>query len=153
VPHPIREASVPAVKSRWTWSDQPSVVIEHDDWRAALEYAAALRQAGFSVLLCAGPDARGASGPCPLLVGSECALVAGADVVVTGLDTRTPPGRDVLAALLLRPRGPAVLALDGASEGGDGETRPGCTVVDASAGPWPLVRAVREATSEPPAAA
>ena len=59
-------------------------------WRAE----AAARAAGWQVVTCPGPRP-GPRPRCPVLEGSACPLVAGADVVVCGLDPEDAPGRAV----------------------------------------------------------
>jgi GNAT superfamily N-acetyltransferase len=58
---------------------RPRVLVESRSWWATAG-AAALRRAGYQVRQCQGPRS-GAGRPCPLLVGDECPLVEGADVV------------------------------------------------------------------------
>ena len=54
------------------------VVVVHHDGDMADQECDWLRQAGFSVEQCAGPQ----HGPCPILYGKPCPAVEGADVLV-----------------------------------------------------------------------
>ena len=54
------------------------VVVVHHDPDMADQESDWLRQAGFSVEQCAGPQ----HGPCPILYGKPCPAVDGADVLV-----------------------------------------------------------------------
>lgn len=67
--------------SPWPWPDRPRVLIESPDPEASLA-AAALRQAGYAVAICHGPTR---NERCPLVGSDDCALVIGADVVVSGV--------------------------------------------------------------------
>jgi hypothetical protein len=79
---------------------RPRVLIEHSDDAVALEYADALRRAGYSVAICRGPSGeRDPREKCVLVSGEPCAAVDGADIVVSGLGVRTPEKRAVLEAL------------------------------------------------------
>jgi hypothetical protein len=60
--------------------------------------ARVLRESGYEVSLCAGPESR--SSGCPLVVSGQCALVEDAQVVVHALDQADGSNRDVLAALM-----------------------------------------------------
>jgi hypothetical protein len=65
---------------------RPRVLVEDDHPALAISDFSAFRDAGFDVAVCPGPD----RGPdrCPLLRGDPCGIVAGADVVLHGLDPR-----------------------------------------------------------------
>jgi len=85
-----------------TWSPRstkPRVLVENPDRAELLAHADILRDAGYDVAICTGPDTgrgRKACG-CPLLEGERCALVDGSDVVVS---TSSLNGSDdILAAL------------------------------------------------------
>lgn len=80
----------------WRWSG-PRVVIEHPDEEEGLRLAGALRDAGFAVAVCSGPDE--ATG-CPLAGPGECAIARDADAIVSYLEAEVSP--DVLAALRAR---------------------------------------------------
>ena len=66
----------------WRVSDRPRALIEDADFGFALSTATTLRRAGYAVAICRGPEP---DEYCPLVGAHECALVAGADVVVSGL--------------------------------------------------------------------
>jgi hypothetical protein len=99
-------------------TDGPRVLIENPDRSVLWAHAEILRQAGYNVATCAGPQAgvtpelslqHGEQLPedvaplprekrlvCPLAAGQRCALVEGADVVVT--TTELVDGPAILAA-------------------------------------------------------
>jgi hypothetical protein len=83
---------------------RPRLLVE--DSRAALAISdySLFQDAGFDVAFCRGPGSD--PGACPLLRGQQCMLVAGADVVLHGLD----PGLGVAAAIRRhRPELPVVI--------------------------------------------
>jgi hypothetical protein len=125
----------------------PRVVVEHAEREVAMEYAVALRNAGYSVALCKGP-ARTERGyeRCVLVGGDECVAVDGADVVVAALGVRAPRKRAVLEALRLRhPDKPLVVELSpGDAEAWD-ELVDGLYVVVTPVEPEELVAAVDDA--------
>jgi hypothetical protein len=109
----------------WSWGDELRVLVEHADPLEGLRLAAALRQAGYAVAVCTGPE-QGAR--CPLVAGEGCAAAHGADVIVSSL----PQDREETAEIrpLLR-----VLCAD-------------VPVIDASTlAPEHIVAAVRDAVS------
>ena len=133
--------------SRRTWYSPPStggrprVLIE--DSHPALEISdfTAFRDAGFDVAYCSGPAAGEAAGEaagpgsCPLLDGADCELLAGADVVLHGLD----PVSGVAAAIRWwHPELPAVVKTDDAAPAG-------CTRIPACCSVSGQVEAVRRA--------
>lgn len=74
------------------------VLIENADAASAWAQAEILREAGYEVATCTGPTPLGAEGPhhvCPIVAGDACALVEGADVVVTS--TELGDARRILA--------------------------------------------------------
>ncbi len=101
-----------------TGIDGPRVLIEHPDRAVLSAQAEILREAGYNVAMCAGPQSgagveltlhHGSQLPedvqplprekrlvCPLAAGQRCPLVEGADVVVT--TTELVDGQAVLAA-------------------------------------------------------
>jgi hypothetical protein len=106
-----------------TWSDgrsrsvlhrrwpigKPRVLVEDASDLAAVSDHSMLREAGFEVAVCSGPD--GSAG-CPLVEGGRCELAESADVVLFGLDVDDVAGRAVLHAhLRRRPELPVVVAL------------------------------------------
>ena len=72
---------------------RPRLLIEDDHPALAVSDFSLFRDAGFDVALCSGPG--GDSGGCPLHRGEPCALLAGADVVLHGLD----PALGIAAAI------------------------------------------------------
>jgi hypothetical protein len=131
----------------WRFSERPRVLIEHPDPESALEVAAAVRNAGCGVAICRGPDAA-AEPPtrCPLHALEPCAVVEGADVVVTSLDFEDADALSVLQGLRTRyPSTPLVVqatvrtALDLESGLAD------CTVLPVTATPAEIASAVQRA--------
>ncbi len=85
----------------WDWPGRPRVLIEDPDLESGLATAWALRQAGYTVAICRGPEP---DEFCPLAGSDDCALVIGADVVVSGVGPeveeavrRRHPGKPVVA--------------------------------------------------------
>jgi CheY-like chemotaxis protein len=115
----------------WRFSQHPRVLIEHDDPEAGLDLAVALRAAGYAVAICSGPDA--AADPatrCPLHQLEPCAVVAGADVVVTALDLDHDEAREVVHGLRTRyPSIPLVVEVSIADAPALENELAGCTVV------------------------
>jgi hypothetical protein len=130
--------------SRRTWYSpsstgrRPRVLIE--DSHPALEISdfAAFRDAGFDVAYCSGPAA-GAAGPapgsCPLLCGADCEILAGADVVLHGLDPASGVAADIR---WWHPELPVVAKTDGPAPAG-------CTRIPACCSVKGQVEAVRRA--------
>ena len=83
----------------WPWLDRPRVLLENADEVSARESAELLRRSGYAVAVCHGPTPQAR---CPLACADGCALVEGADVVVTSLGDATPEAREVLQWLRLR---------------------------------------------------
>ncbi len=83
----------------WPWPGHPRVLIEHPDEEVGLSLASILRQAGYAVAVCPGPER---SERCPLTGPEGCAVAHGADVVVSSLDLDRPEAREVLQALQAR---------------------------------------------------
>ena len=83
---------------------RPRLLIEDGRPALAISDFSLFEEAGFDVAFCSGPGSD--PGACPLLRGEQCALVAGADVVLHGLD----PGLGVAAAIRRqRPELPVVV--------------------------------------------
>lgn len=83
----------------WPWLDRPRVLLENPDEDASLASVDVLRHAGYAVAVCHGPTAEAR---CPLACAETCALVEGADVVVTSLGDERAESREVLDLLRLR---------------------------------------------------
>ncbi len=105
----------------WHWPGRPRVLIEDPDLESSLASAWALRRAGYTVAICRGPEP---DEYCPLVGPHDCALVAGADLIVSGV------GQEITEAVRRR--------------------HPGKPVLQPSA-PETLVAAVDAALGEPPA--
>jgi hypothetical protein len=68
----------------WEGEHGPRILVEHPDGAEAWALAEILTRSGFDVRACPGPGSCGrAETVCPLLVGERCALVQGADAVVS----------------------------------------------------------------------
>lgn len=80
----------------WPWIGQPRVLIEHADESAGLALATTLREAGYSVALCPGPEP---SERCPLTGPAGCAIADGADAIVSNLGLERPEAAEVLLEL------------------------------------------------------
>ena len=91
----------------WHWPGRPRVLIEDPDLESSLASAWALRQAGYTVAICRGPEP---DEYCPLLGPHDCALVAGADVVVAGV------GPEIEAAVRKRHPSKPVVSLSSPDE-------------------------------------
>lgn len=85
---------------------RPRVLVEARSGRWRGEQA--LRQAGFSVAVCGGPDARTGL-PCPALAGEPCPLAVGATVIVCALPPDDPAATALVAAHRARVPHPSVL--------------------------------------------
>jgi hypothetical protein len=121
----------------WRFAGGPRVLIEHPDPSAGLDLAVALSNAGCAVAICCGPDA--AADPatrCPLHRLDPCAVVQGADVVVTALGLDREDSRDVLRGLRTRYPSTRLVVEATAGESLDlADDLAGCTVVPAGAEP------------------
>jgi hypothetical protein len=84
----------------WKWQGGPRVLIEDPDLDSGLATAWALRQAGYTVAICRGPEP---DEFCPLVGADDCALVVGAEVIVCGL------GPEVEEAVRRRHPGKAIV--------------------------------------------
>ena len=79
-------------------SGKTRVLIENPEPSELWGYADALRSAGYEVATCGGPgEHEGGPGACPLLAEGHCALIEGADVLVS--TSELPEIRSILAAL------------------------------------------------------
>ena len=90
-------------KSRGTqgWAERgsrPRVLVENPDVGVGFALERALEADGCEVAVCGGPD-RLPRHRCPLVFDEDCALAAGADVIVHGLNPDRPEQAEVLRAL------------------------------------------------------
>jgi hypothetical protein len=93
----------------WDWP-RPRVLLELPDRADSRERIDALRRAGYSIAICAGPTAEG---HCPLAGDEGCAAAHDADIVVSGLGLDTAQAREPLAALRTRlPQLPVLVEAD-----------------------------------------
>lgn len=76
---------------------RPAVLVECDDGAAAFARMQLLQAAGYRVSWCPGPDGHPVR-RCPLIDGSECPLLAKADVMVSSLGLDHESARLVLRA-------------------------------------------------------
>jgi hypothetical protein len=99
----VRKRPVTMDVQPWRFSDRPRVLIEHPDADAGLDLATAIRRAGYAVAICRGPDSSADPATrCPLHQLEPCAIVEGADVVVTALGFDREDAREVLRGLRAR---------------------------------------------------
>ena len=85
--HPSNRGQHPATR--------PRLLIESEDPVAAISDFTAFAEGGFEVAFCSGPDSDPAA--CPLVRGEECALVDGADVVMSCLDPSCGVAESIVA--------------------------------------------------------
>lgn len=97
---------------------RPRVLIEDGHPALAISDFSLLTQAGFDVAYCSGPDEAGRD--CPVLRGQRCPLLAGADVVLHGLDLEL----GVAAAIRRQHPDATVLAEQGHADDGPAEQLP-----------------------------
>lgn len=86
-----------------TWDDDDSrarVLIEATDFAKKTALAGFLREHGYSVSTCGGPEAT--DDRCALVECDRCDGVARADVVVHAMGRHDPRNREVLATILAR---------------------------------------------------
>ncbi len=129
----------------WSWPG-PRVLIEHPDEAVGLTYASVLRQAGYAVAVCPGPEQ---SEICPLAGPEECAVAHGADVVVSSLGVERPEAREVLEAL--RRRCPDTALVVEVAPGQEAEWHDllrECELVVSPVAPEELLDRVREALAK-----
>ena len=128
----------------WRFVGGPRVLIEHPDPVVGLDLAAALRSAGCVVAICRGPvRAADPAVRCPLHRLEPCAVVEGADVVVTALDLDAEEGAEVLRGLRTRyPSTALVVAATPAASLELAAELEACTVVAPTAGPDTIAAAV-----------
>ena len=75
----------------------PRVLVEATEWAARETIAAILRDKGYTVIGCPGPQ--GPDDPCPLVATGECNAAKEADVIVHTLRHSDERNREVLLAL------------------------------------------------------
>ncbi len=127
----------------WPWVGQPRVLIEHPDESAGLALASILRQAGYAVAVCPGPDE---SEHCPLTGPEGCAVAHGADVVVSSLGLERPEAVEVLQALRSRRPGTPLIVEVPSGDGVDWQDQlEGCDLIVSPVVPEELVAHVRAA--------
>ena len=75
----------------------PRVLIEESDYAKQVALERILRERGYAVLGCGGPEAT--DDRCALVENHECGAVEGADVVVHALRSHDPRNREVLRSI------------------------------------------------------
>ena len=127
----------------WPWPGHPRVLIEHADEAAGLALASGLRQSGYAVAVCPGPEQ---SDRCPLAGAEGCAIAHGADLIVSSLGLDTAESREVLRALRERcPETPLIVEVAAGQEAELADLVKGCDVIVSPVDPEQLVAKVREA--------
>jgi DNA-binding response OmpR family regulator len=130
----------------WPWVGQPRVLIEHPDESAGLALASILRQAGYAVAVCPGPEQ---SEHCPLTGPEGCAVAHGADVVVSSLGFERPEAREVLQALRSRrPGTPLIVEVPPGDNADWQDLLAGCDLIVSPLQPDELVASVRAALAK-----
>jgi hypothetical protein len=125
----------------WPWP-RPRVLIEHPDEAAGMALASSLRQAGYAVAVCPGPEY---PERCPLTGPEGCAAAHGADVIVSGLGLEQPAARAALQALRMRcPVTPLIVEVTPDQEAKWHDLLSGCRLVAFPATPAQLVAVVDE---------
>ncbi len=84
-----------------SWGERgirPRVLVENRDVGVGFAIERFLEAQGCEVAVCAGPEGI-PRGRCPLVFEDDCALAAGADVIVHGLNPDYPEHAEVLRAL------------------------------------------------------
>ena len=76
--------------------DRVRVLLEYPAHSTPSAMAKALDDAGYETLICEGTER------CPIVAGGDCALVDGADVVVSGFGVTTSDDRELPAAIRSR---------------------------------------------------
>lgn len=98
-----------------SWPDEHSegarrVLVEHPEPAARELIARGLRERGYAVVACGGPDGHGdtATDRCPVLHGEPCPGVDGADVVVSSLNLSGQRERTIVRTIAADPASPPV---------------------------------------------
>jgi hypothetical protein len=131
----------------WPFDDRPRVLIEHPDPGRGLEIGTAIRQAGFAVGVCTGPNPGGKPATaCPLHRLEPCVAVEGADLVVTALPLDTADGQRVVRGLQGRyPSRPLVVLATVGETLELHDVLTDCTVLGVDASPAEVAAAVADA--------
>jgi tyrosine phenol-lyase len=104
----LRRRRQPAAPGPWSErTGRTRVLVENPDRADLNAHAAVLRNSGYDVATCIGPEEAGEEAvQCPLLAGQRCPLVDDADVVVS--TSSLPDCREILAAIHTSSRTPVV---------------------------------------------
>ena len=139
----VRSRAIRSSPQPWPWPGHPRVLIEHPDEAVGLRFASILRQAGYAVAVCPGPEQ---SEQCPLAGAEGCAVAHGADVVVSSLGLERPEAREVLQSLQARcPETALVVEVAPGQEAELHDLLAGCDLLDSPVVPEQLVASVRRA--------
>lgn len=142
----MRSHGTKSTPQPWPWVGEPRVLIEHPDESAGLALASILRQAGYAVAVCPGPEQ---SEHCPLTGPEGCAVAHGADVVVSSLGLDRPEAIEVLNALRLRCTGtPLIVVTPPGDRPGRQDIPEGCDLISSPVVPEELVACVRDALAD-----
>lgn len=138
----IRRSKTALNPQPWSWPG-PRVLIEHPDETAGLALASSLRQAGYAVAICPGPEQ---ADRCPLTGPEGCAAAHGADAIVSSLGLDQPQTREVVESLRRRcPGTPLIVEVPAGQEVSWHGLLDGCQIISAPARPEQLVSAVQQA--------
>ncbi|HEU4529038.1 MAG TPA: hypothetical protein VFT80_14055 [Actinomycetota bacterium] len=124
----------------WPWRGRARVLVEHADPSAGLAFTSALRQAGYAVAVCPGPES---SQRCPLAGEEGCAIAHDADAVFFALGFGTAAARQVLLSLKTSfPATPIFVEATARESAEWPELAAGCAVVAPAVAPDRLVALV-----------
>ena len=124
---------------------RPRMLVESDSAALAISDFSLFQQAGFEVAFCSGPGRTPRA--CPLLRGQDCAVLAGADVVLHGLD----PALGIAAAIRqAHPDLPVVAEQPNGADGSPAPVPDGCLPLVYPCSVHGQVDAVRRALGSKP---
>ncbi|MDH3755195.1 MAG: hypothetical protein OEU32_15090 [Acidimicrobiia bacterium] len=130
---------------------KPRVLIEATEWAMRESMATVVRNAGYEVAACAGPE--GTDQPCALIADGICPAVENADIVVHLLRHQDLRNRDVLRNLRRRhPNLPVVVQVPEPRVSAFPEDFAGCHLLPFPAGPGALRETIDRALGSSSAA-
>jgi hypothetical protein len=107
----------------------PRALVECEDATIQDGLTRVLRENGYAVAVCGGPEARASRG-CPLVDEGACGLVEGADVVVHALDPNDAASCAILSSIRERaPETPIVVEVGPGAAGRPDDVVDGCAQV------------------------